>query len=264
MKKGNHIFIFILVILLLSCHKDENPTEGNLDIDSEYCNQITDTAGFNLYFHPFTEYEWKYESHDYKVERRQLPENVLKSLTLEKLFNHCMWLDMAPDILLFRSYQAGFRGAYLNRFNCIQELYERKNVHCFLEEKLRTMDVKNTVGADCWFYKHLLEFIYIQKECLSLYHEDDLLHVLGFMFEKADRLSYLTTLESPHYKLVDLSQWMIGIGNIMVIYEYAPFLEELDTDSELKDFMDGRINANSNVVIDVSKFGTDFYNTIKN
>ncbi|WP_319482320.1 hypothetical protein [uncultured Draconibacterium sp.] len=251
-----YIFVFVMIV---GCSKNER--SNDLEINYEYCENITDTTGFTNYFKPFSEYEWKFESYDYKVERRQLPEDVLKSLTLEELFYQCVWLDMARDALVFDSYQEGFR-AYLNNFNCIQELYEREGVHLFLEEKLRIMDVKDVVGVDCWFYKHLLEFSYVQEECLSLYPEEKTLNILSFMFEKTDRLSFLTTLESPNYKLVDLSQWMLGIGNIMIMHGYSPFQEELKVDDELNLFMNGRINANANVIIKVSEFGTEFYKTI--
>lgn len=265
MKKVYHIiFAFILAILLVNCNKDEENGGENLEVDPEFCQQITDTTGLNLYyFPPFTEHEWKYESHAYKVQRRQLPEDVLKSLSMVQLFNQCVWLDMALDMYLFNSYQAGFRGAFFNRFNCIQELYKRKGVHLFLEEKLRTIDVKDAIGVECFLYKHILEFTYVQKECLSLYKEDEILDVLGLMYNKIERLSYLTTLESPHYKSVDLSQWMLGIGNILIMYEYKPFMDELENDLELKSFFEGRINANANVLIKVSKFGTEYYNKIK-
>lgn len=99
MKKSYHIvFAFLIGITLANCNKD---VEGDLEINSEFCKQMTDTTGLNLYyFTPFTEHEWKYESYDYKVQRRQLPEHVLKSLTLEQLLLQCVWLDMTPDLLL--------------------------------------------------------------------------------------------------------------------------------------------------------------------
>jgi len=257
------IFVFILAITLLNCSK--NKESDDLAINPKICEQITNTTNFHLYyFQPFTEYERKNMSLDDRLKKRQLPEEVLKLSTLEELFNNCMWWDLAPDILLFNSYQLGFRVAYFNRFNGIQELYKREGVHLFLEEKLRMIDTKDMVTMKCGFYNHLLEFIYVQNECLSHYPADEIKNVLSFMFEKADRLSYLTTVDSTNYSTLSLSQWMLGIGNILIMYKYKPFLDELDKDLELKSFFEGRINAKTNVIIKISDFGTTFYNDLKN
>lgn len=264
MKNKLHIiFVFILAITLLNCRK--NKESDDLVINPKFCEQITDTTDLHLYyFQPFTEYEWKYMSREDKLKKRQLPAEVLKSLTLEELFNNCMWWDLAPDILLFSSYQQGFRVAYFNRFNGIQELYKREGVHLFLEEKLRVIDTKDMVTMKCGFYNHLLEFMYVQNECLSQYPFNEIKNALSFMFDKADRLSYLTTLDSVNYSSLSLSQWMLGIGNILIMYKYKPFLDELEKDLELKSFFEGRINAKANVIIKVSEFGTAFYNDLKN
>ena len=264
MKNKLHIiFAFILAITLLNCRK--NKESDALVINPKVCEQITDTTDLHLhYFRPFTEYELKNMSLDDKLKKRQLPEEVLKLSTLEELFNNCMWWDLAPDILLFNSYQQGFRVAYFNRFNGIQELYKREGVHLFLEEKLRMIDKKDMVTMKCGFYNHLLEFIYVQNECLSQYPVDEIKNALSFMFEKADRLSYLTTLESANYSILSLSQWMLGIGNILIMCKYKPFLDEVEKDIELKSFFEGRINAKTNVIIKVSEFGTAFYNELKN
>jgi hypothetical protein len=265
MKIYNHIIIvFILAFLFFNCKPEIGSEEGNLVIDSNVCIQITDTTGFNLYyFTPFTEHEWKYESYDYKLQRRQLPENVLELLTLEELFNHCIWWEMAGSMLLFNSSQKGFRGFY-DDFNGVRELYKREGVHLFLEEKLRNIDKKDIIESKCWLYNHILEFMYVQEECLTLYQDGEVLNVLGFMFEKVERLAYLTTLELDSYKWIDLGQWMIGIGNILIMYDYEPFIDELENDLELKSFMQGSFNATENVVGKISEFGTEFYNNIKN
>lgn len=84
------------------------------------------------------------------------------------------------------------------------------------------------------------------------------------MFEKADRLSYLTTIDNKKWVFWDLGKWMIGIGNVMIINEYQPFLDELEKDMELQSFFAGRMEVTENVAIKVSKIGTEFYNKLKN
>lgn len=262
MKKLNHIIIaFFLVLVFLNCKKVND--EYDFDIDHSFCSKLTDTTGMHIYyFQPFTEFEWKYESYKYKLQRRQIPEAILKSLSLDQLLLQCVWLDMTPEMLLYNSYQAGFISIY-EHFNCVQELYKRKNIHYFLEKKLRTIDIKNMVdGEKCRLYNQFLEFCYIQEDCLSLYKKDEIKCCLDLIFTKVEHLAYLTKLEFPNYNSVDLSSWMLGISNILIIQEYKPFLEELENDAELRAFFDGRMNANKNVISKVTKYGTEYYHTI--
>lgn len=149
------------LILLLACDKKADP----LVIDENVCTQLTDTTGFNLYHYPyFSKEDWYNLSYDDKVKNRQLPENLLKGMTMEQLFNHCMWWeDLARSILIFNSRQAGFRDAYYEDFNGIQELYKREGIHLFLEGKVKNFDVANLTTGKCRFYNILLEYIYMSS-----------------------------------------------------------------------------------------------------
>lgn len=263
MKVRNPIIsTLFLLILLLACGKGDDP----LVIDERICTQLTDTSGFSLYHYPyFSKEDWYNLSHDDKVKNRQLPDDVLKKLTMEQLFNQCMWWeDLARDILLFNSNQTGFRTAFYERFNGIQELYKREGIHIFLEKKVKNFDVVNISSGECWFYNHLLEYIYVQQECLVHYPKSEIVRCLDVLFAKTDRYSYLTTIDPHKWGYYELSQWMIGISNVMIIHEYKPFLDEIEKDMELKSFLGGWIENTPNVIIKVSKFGTEFYNKMKN
>lgn len=265
MKIQNQIIsTLLLLFLLLACNKKEEPLA--LVVDEKVCAQLTDTTGFNLYHYPyFSKEDWYNLSHVDKVKNRQLPEDLLKKMTMEQLFNNCMWWeDLAPDMLTFNSNQGGFRDAYYERFNGIQELYKREGIHLFLEAKVKGIDVNDMRSNKCWFYNHLLEYMYIQPECLVQYSKNETIRCLDVLFAKVERYAYLTTVDSHNWGLYGLSQWMHGIGNIMIINEYKPFLDEMEKDVYLKSFMDGWIEAPGNVVSKVSTFGTEFYNQFEN
>lgn len=265
MKVRNQIIsTLFLLILLLSCNKKDEPLD--LVIDENVCSQLTDTTGFNLYHYQyFSKEDWYNLSHVDKVKNRQLPEELLKKMTMEQLFNNCMWWeDLAADMLLFNSNQGGFRAAYYGRFNGIQELYKREGIHLFLEEKVKNIDLKDITTNKCWFYNHILEYMYIQPECLVQYSKNETIRCMDVLFAKTERRAYLTTIDSQKWGLYGLSQWMHGIGNIMIINEYKPFLDEMEKDMELKSFFACRMENTSNLVSKVSTFGTEFYNKLKN
>lgn len=253
-----------LIFLFLSCSKKEEPLP--LVADENVCAQLTDTTGFNLYHYPyFSKEDWYNLSHEDKVKNRQLPEELLKRMTMEQLFNHCMWWeDLKGDMLLFNTNQQGFRAAYYGRFNGIQELYKREGIHLFLEAKVKDIDAKDLTTNNCWFYNHILEHIYVQPECLVQYSSNETIRCLDVLFAKLERRAYLTTIDSKKWGFYALGRWAFGIGNIMIINEYKPFSDEMEKDVYLKNFMNGRIEAPGNIVSKISTLGTEFYNQFKN
>ncbi len=229
--------IFVLFCLIsvccFSCKKDK------IEVDINNCSTAFSTQGLTLFtFSPFTTEELN--DYDERVRRRQIPNDFLKRMSTHELFVQFIHMDMAKDVVLFNTMQQGFRGA-IERFNMLQELYEHDDVAHYFTKTLSEVDIKEMKENECRFYYLCLQMLSAQKEVIGKMNKSQTINYINTLSQITREIAELS-LKDPNWQSLSSYDFiMIGYGNIMIKYEYQPFMELMQSNGNVRSFMDGFI-----------------------
>ena len=235
-----NLTILLVAICFVSCIHDntiidENPMDEIFFLscepvfdDGNYftsCKDILDTSGLKLYpFIPFTDEEWRFMSYDYKLERRQVPKDFLRDMTTKELFYQVVFCDLSHSMILYNSTQYGFE-ATKKQLNILSEILNRPDVGHVLLELLQNVNpsiIKYELSKDCWWWFFCLQIIGAQEAVINNMTDED---ICAYVHHQLRCYDIMQSLDDYHPS--DASLLSYGLGNVMIRYEFEPFLNTL-------------------------------------
>ena len=206
-------------MLFVSCMKSNKP-------DNVYwsCEQLLDTAGLKLYpFVPFTDEEMRTLPYfEEKLPRRQIPEDFLHGMTAKELFYQVVYTDLSQSMVLFNTRQQGFMAVTL-QLNMLPELLNRPDAGIVLLEMLYNIDPAQIEGLDCNWAYHCLNIIGAQPEIINRMADGDICSYIDQQMRCNDAIRSLNNGYPANATLL-----LFGLGNVMIRYEFQPFIQTLD------------------------------------
>jgi hypothetical protein len=230
--------------LIISFAKNFINNADNMYADDEYavdldCSQLPDTTGLNLYsFAPFTVEEMKTLANSVKLERRQIPESVLRGMTTKALFYQFVLCDLSPGMYMHNSAQAGFR-ATAKQLNMLPELLNRTDAGGVLLDLLGRMELATMDGLGCLHAYECMQRIIAQTEVIGNMTEKEIDEYIRLMMLHQKTIRELAETNDNWSYPESLAAILYGLGNVMLRYEYEPFSLLLATDAGVNGLMNG-------------------------
>jgi len=224
-----HIAILFAVILFVSCTNDNMYMSDN---DDDYWSkeQLLNTSGLGLYpFVPFTEAEMRTLPYDVKLERRQIPESFLRNMSTKALFYQFVYTDLSKSMLMFNTMQQGFE-TVTGQLNMLPELLDRPDAGHVLLEILQKVDPAKINGSDCFWFFDCLQMISAQPEVISSMSDTDIDSYVLQQIRCHDAIRSLAKTDENWSYPESVGGILLGLGNVMFMYEFEPFLQLLEKD----------------------------------
>ena len=219
-----NLITLLIVILFVSCTKMSDGTNNYCS-----CEQLLDTTGLKLYpFVQFTDEEMSFTSSDYKLDRRQIPEDFLRKMTIKELFYQVVNTDLSKGMLVHNTRQQGF-WAVTGRLNMLPELLNRPDAGHVLLELLQKADPSKMDGSDCFWWEYCLQIIMAQKEVINRMTDEDIDQYIHQQLRYHDAIRRLSKTNNPKWEYPgSAAALLFGLGNVMIRYEFEPFMQMLE------------------------------------
>lgn len=251
MSTFNNIVIRIIIIsvITVSCGKSD---------DESYCTRLLDTSNMNLYsFDPFTEDEWKMMPYSEKLEKRQVPDNILPQMSNIELFYQFITCDLSRNTYIFNTALKGFRQTY-ESLNSIQELMKRPDVGLFLINMVNSINITKLNDLDCFHLNNCAQFALVQPEVINTFNDLDLL--AGTLFQLEEKILKASVSHSDNWKIpFSLTAPVYGYGIIMMKYNFTPFTDLVESNEDVAQFMNMSIDLNMNTLSSINECMEKFY-----
>lgn len=151
-----------LICLMLIMTSNSFALSNDEDVSTEQ-NQYTITESYEYPVVPGTD-EWKsFTSHVQMIQACQVPENILKKMTTEALFQTVMDFPLLGDALLFDDSDAGYNALKTN-CNALRELLEREDASTLFNNYNSQRYL--TFASDIGIYEGYTK--YIAEQCFDL------------------------------------------------------------------------------------------------
>lgn len=243
------------ILFYVSCKDDATNMTDKFD-----CITMLDTAGLNLYqFNQYPPEQWKGMPYSEKIAQRQIPQDILTRMNNNALFMQFVNCDLAGDVLLYNSIQAGFRHS-IESFNMLQELLSRNEIESFFLDKINIIDLSEINSNECHFFFLCLQMLSVQPEVINRINDSNKEEYIQSLLRQKEDIEQLAK-NNPDWQIPwSLTSVFIGFGNFMIKYNYRPFIALIESDESVKGFMEGDPLSNE-VALLIDIHFTSFYRT---
>ena len=254
-----YFLALLCTLLFVSCTKDVNLKENN---DYWSCEQLPDTTGLKLYpFVPFTDKEMRTLSYDVKLERRQIPEDFLSGMSTKALFYQLVYTDLSKSMLLFNTMQQGFEST--KRLNMLPELLSRPDAGHVLLGLLQKMDPAKIDAANCFWWFHCLQITLAQQEVINSMEDWDIDNYVSLQIVQFQTIRELSSKNDNWNYPESAGVILFGLGNVMIRYDFEPFMQLLNTNQNISGLMASAMMKNESEAMLIINCINEFKNRTK-
>lgn len=244
-----------LIIIITSC-------EVHPDINTQKDDPF-DTIGVKLYLYDKIAEEWQFLSYEEKLSLRQVPVEIMNEMGTRALFLQFIYMDIAKDILLFNSSQRGIRMS-ICRLNVLQELYKRDDVVQVFLGMLNDSDLEQIKTTNKHFYFFCLQMLSAQKELIEKMDTTEIKQYIEYVSRIVNKMEALSTSDEDWVSIeTNYTFAALGYGNIMLKNQYLPFVDLIQSDLEVRTFMEGFSMATEHVYTSICSQMGSYYNQLK-
>jgi hypothetical protein len=247
MKTPNYLF-FIIFIAFLACSENaslekEEQTEEEVQTPSEpkykdlirakleSMNMPRPADSYNYPIYPGME-EWaQFKTAEEMVEVCQVPEDILKTLSTQAVIQAIWEYPFLANVVHRDQYQFDFDGTFL-RNNAYNELAKRTNAGAALLERLLVVDPANSAVR---YEPKAFEMLTSQPVFLSQLNDEAKKKLIDVTLKNDE-------LRQKNIELTNLfsaTAWLL-IGKTLVSANYAPFIEYMNKDEQLRLFIESK------------------------
>jgi len=208
----NKLNVLLIVMLFVSCTK--NSTQND-----EYwrCEQLLDTTGLKLYpFEPFSDDFGPGKTPFVDLlEARQIPEDFLRGMTTKELFYQFVYTERTMTI-----YNTPDK-----RFNMVTELLNRPDAGQVLLGLLQKY-VPTKISGDCYYWGYFLKIFSAQTEVINLMTDEEIYNYIHHQLRINEIIKNMYKDDYSSF-CFEMRYILIGLGNVMIRYEFEPFIQYL-------------------------------------
>ena len=251
--------VCLFVICLVSCGNNDLP---NTPEPPDLCTQLLDSTGLKLYL--FSDIPFSVEDNQY-----QIPEDFLHEMTTKELFYQIALSIEVKGLFIVNvvSFQLGFWRA-TQMFNAFPELLNRPDAGIVLLELLQKVkeDVSATLGpkasVKCYNWIFHLEMFLAQPEVINRMTDEEIDNYIYQQMCYCDAIHSYYGNDNP-YTRGSIGRILFGLGNVMIRYEYEPFMQLLETNRDCADLMSTAIIYDQQTILLIIDCINNFKNRLK-
>jgi len=261
------LFLFFIIFLFSACNGklDENTyNNGMLKIISlDNCPQFSEITNLELYpFVPFTDKEMRELPYKVKLERRQIPEDFLKKMTTKALFYQFVFCELSRTMYAFNTAQAGFE-VVVKQLNMIPELLKRPDAGHVLLEIMQKINPSEIVGLDCFHCYYAMNMIAAQTEIINNMTDQDINNYISIQIEQLQTIRELSEKNENWSYPESAGVILFGLGNVMIRYDFEPFMQLLKTNQNINGLMASAMIKNEPDALLIINCINEFKNKMK-
>ncbi|MDR0394101.1 MAG: hypothetical protein LBH77_02970 [Tannerella sp.] len=198
-----------------------------------------DDADVELYsFVPFTDEEMKTLPYEQKLEKRQIPESFLLTMTTKSLFYQYFSCELSKGMYISNTAQQGFV-AMKKQLNMLPELLNRRNAGKTLMDLLEKTELPKLDDSESFHFYGCLERILVQPEVIGNMTDEETDRFIRLARQVRDTIVRLSGINKKWENPESLAAIMFGLGNVMLEYEYEPFMNLVESNTEVGGLMAG-------------------------
>ena len=222
-----YIVVLLVMSLFVSCTKNSAVSDKNDGI--YWSNEQLFTSGLNLFpFVPFTETEMKALSYDEKLKRRQIPPNFLHNMTSKDLFYQFVYCDLSKSMGLFNTMQQGFESV-TEQLNMLPELLNRPDAGHVLLGILQKIEIGRIEELNGFWLFHCLQIILAQSVIINSMTDGNIDNYIQQQMRCHEIIRKLSATNNNWKCPESVGIMLFGLGNVMIRYEFDPFMQLLET-----------------------------------
>ena len=232
-------YVFLMTIFLFSCTKEATPPEPSKYFTS--CEEMTDVTGLNLY-----QFEEPVQGTGIlELSKRQIPEDFLREMTTKELIYQISRLDVFTSIFFLAQQGHGPCKYYVECLNmCTEFMYRRADAVQTLLQLLQRIDPsfikygnieEFDSSWDCYFFHECLQIFASRPEIINQMTEDEINRYIDEMIRLINQFMDLETTGNNKY---DNRFMLYGLCNVMLRYEFEPFLQLMETNENINILME--------------------------
>ncbi|MDO5666136.1 MAG: hypothetical protein Q4G63_12905 [Bacteroidia bacterium] len=251
------IILLLVVIICFSCKKSD------VEYPDRECISTFDATGLHLYkFTPFTIEQWKVMDYAEKLKHRQIPPEFMRKMNTDELFIQFIHMDMAKDVLMFNTLQKGFIRA-VSRYNVLQELYQRSDAVSYFIQMLNNTNIENVKSDECRFYYLCLQMFSAQVELIGKMNMPDTKRYVDVVYRIMEDMTHLSSINKEWESLSNYTFCTIAFANIMITYNYTPFIDLMRLNKDIDLYINGDIFLDEILFALISDKMLEFYKQLK-
>jgi hypothetical protein len=259
--KMEKIFLLIVVSSLYITSCVNSTLDGNMINGSDgclSCEQLLDTTGLDLYaFIPFTGEEMKTMDYPAKLERRQIPGDMLQKMSTKALFYQFALCELSRGMYVHNSAQAGFR-AVSEQLNMLRQLLNRPDAGPVLLELLQGFDPSAIEGDDCFHLYECLQRTIAQTEIIATMTKSDISRYIQLEQRHQEAIKSLSGKNRLWSYPESLAAIAYGLGNVMLESGYEPFRALLNANRGISGLMEGGNLKDEQIVLLINNYISGF------
>lgn len=217
--------------IIVGCEKEK-------EFNNELCTIERPQDTYNFPIRPGST-EWRLLTTSMQMDSvSMIPDNILLNISTEGLIQTCM--DYPRMVDFFASDNLNFQYAIeiiTSKFNGLQELFDRSDagpkIHAYYNQLYPECEKNNwskSLGSP--FLYAWIETIIAQNQILEQYDMEESKMLCS------DALQVFQTKRLLDYSIFSQKTSLLISGRVMLINEYAPFVQEYNTNIYLKHFID--------------------------
>ncbi len=121
------------------------------------------------------------------------------------------------------------------------------------------IDLKSINNNDYHFYFHCLQMLSVQPQIVNKMDKASLVKFINVLYQNNENMSRLSDSDTSWSSIQNYYACMMGFGNIMKRYNYAPFNNLINSNNDVNRFMNGHLLLSEDVFLLINNQMLEFY-----
>ncbi|NQU54252.1 MAG: hypothetical protein HQ522_17125 [Bacteroidetes bacterium] len=258
------LVLLVITATFVNCDINGGSEHDCIELSGNDCD-ILKAEGVDESFNFFKDTLWlNSDIYEEKLQACQIPSDILSEMCTYNLVTTCLVnYPFLLDLTVFNSQQDGFN-RYKDAFNGIQELIRRCDGCLEIIEHYKKNSIlihpDSAFTTQSWLGVYHTEIFLAQPDIFSSLSNNERFD----LFQLTMNVKLLKLNDDRHgLALADASNWILS--RIMVFENYRPFINEMDTNSNLKHFNETMYPLNNYNQVDslINLHGSNFIKSKK-
>ncbi|MDR2041874.1 MAG: hypothetical protein LBP98_06095 [Tannerella sp.] len=177
----------------------------------------------------------------------------------KELFYQFVCCELSQDMYTFNTEQYGFLHS-AKTLNMVSELLDRADAGSVLLHLAHSLDPE-MIHTDCFHYYECLLRTIVQPEIIRRMTDEETGELIHIFNRHRNTIMAASATNGLENTLAYLTTILFGYGNIMLKYEYEPFVSLLRSDAGIADFMLGAQLRDERIASQITECITNYMNT---
>ena len=187
-------------------------------------------------------------------------ESKARKMNSKDLFLSFVNSEASHQLGAYNTLQYGFE-AVEEQSNVLRELLKRKDSGQVLIEMLVNIDLFKMEELDSFHFFECLQIVTAQSEVINSMTDDNIRKYICFQLHCLNAIQILAETNKAYWGYPEsLGSILFGLSNVMIRYEFAPFIQSPEFDHEILGLMSSGMAYDKNIVTLINNYIVEFIN----